>query len=84
MLADEPLEKFVNYYVSELENLVEISHQFQSGEVLGSPGIMDELPEAKLEMERLRNRREAIGNDLLENRKENQTWVNSVMAYLHG
>jgi len=84
LLSNQPLEVFVNKYVSFLENHIRDSNLYMDEGVLGSPGHLDNKPEVMLKMEQEKKFKTSGGNDLLDQRKENQTWVNSFMAYLHG
>lgn len=82
-LEDEPIQNFVNFYVNQLQKSINVSHDYQDENILGSVGNMDVKPEVILEREKFERERETIGNDLQEDRKENKNWVNSMMAYLH-
>ena len=84
MIETQPLEDFVEIYTRLLEISIEDSHKGQSPGILGSCGNLDVKPSIMLKSEQARQRRNLSGNDLLEDRSENKTWINSVMAFLHG
>ena len=85
VLNEEKLEDFVNFYCAELEHSISVSNGYVSKEVLGTDGVHDLPSETILAERQLQRSQDSINkkNDLLDNREENKTMVNSVMAFLH-
>jgi hypothetical protein len=82
-VIERPMGEFVEGYVTYMENYIEAWNCFRDEGVIGDAGQLDNKPEIMLQREKQEKMVENAGNDLNEERPENRTWVNSVMAYLH-